>query len=202
MHQTIGVLALQGDFEKHEHMLHQIGIKTTQVRKPSALNECVGLIIPGGESTTQSKLIQLYDLYHPIQSFSQKNLIMGTCAGVILLGTDIDDNRIVPLKLLNISISRNAYGRQIDSFVTYLNIPFIDETQSNNPFKCVFIRAPQITHVGNDVHVLMTNNSQPIMVQAHNVLGITFHPELTDDTRIHQFFVDKAFRRYREINSQ
>ncbi len=202
MHQTIGVLALQGDFEKHEQMLHQIGVKTIQVRKPHALNECVGLIIPGGESTTLSKLIQLYDLYHPIQSFAKKYVIMGTCAGLILLGTDIDDQRIVPLKLLNISISRNAYGRQIDSFVTYLNLPFIDQTQSNDPFKCIFIRAPQITHVESNVHVIMTNNSQPIMVQSHNILGITFHPELTDDTRIHQFFVDRAFVLNNEINSR
>ena len=190
MSQRIGVLALQGDFAKHQAMLRLLRIETVLVKKPKDLHGCEGLIIPGGESTTLTKLIKKCNMYEPIREFTAKHPIMGTCAGAIMVASNVDDQRIEPLQLIDISVARNAYGRQIDSFVTHVDMPFLEGSER---FKAVFIRAPQIRNVGSQVEVLMELHGNPIMVQESNVLAMTFHPELTSDLRIHRYFLEHFF---------
>jgi 5'-phosphate synthase pdxT subunit len=190
MTRKIGVLALQGDFAKPEAMLQLLKNETVLVKKPGELRGCEGLIIPGGESTTLTKLIQKCNLYELIREFAEKHPVMGTCAGSIMLASTVDDHRIEPLRLIDISVARNAYGRQIDSFITQVDVPFL---QGSKRFKAVFIRAPQIKHVGSRVEVLMELHGSPIMVQEGNVLAMTFHPELTSDPLIHKYFVEHFF---------
>ena len=190
MPEKIGVLALQGDFAKHQAMLQLLRIKTIVVKKSKDLHGCEGLIIPGGESTTLTNLIQKCNMSEPIREFTEKHPIMGTCAGAIMVASRVDDQRIEPLQLIDISIARNAYGRQIDSFVTHVDVPFLKESKR---FKTVFIRAPKITNVGSQVEVLMELHGNPIMVQENNVLALTFHPELTNDPRIHKYFLEYFF---------
>jgi 5'-phosphate synthase pdxT subunit len=187
MHKNIGVLALQGDFAKHQTMLRLLKVETVLVKKPEDLHGCSGLIIPGGESTTLTKLLRKGNLYEPIREFARKSPIMGTCAGAIMVSSTVDDNRITPLRLIDISITRNAYGGQIDSFITHVDVTFFKGSES---FKTVFIRAPKIRSVGSQVEVLMELHGSPIMVQGNNVLALTFHPELTNDPRIHKYFLE------------
>jgi 5'-phosphate synthase pdxT subunit len=190
MPQRIGVLALQGDFAKHQKMLRLLSIETVLVKKPEDLTGCKGLIIPGGESTTLTKLMQKCNMYDQIREFAEKHPIMGTCAGAIMVASRVEDQRIEPLQLIDISVTRNAYGRQIDSFVTHVDVPFLRESER---FKAVFIRAPEISNVGSQVEVLLELHGNPIMVQERNVLALTFHPELTSDPRIHEYFVEHFF---------
>jgi len=188
MRQTIGVLSLQGDFAKHEEMLQSLNIETVQVRKTDDLQRCDKLIIPGGESTTLTKLMLRYEFYEPIREFSRSCPIMGTCAGLIMLAAEVDDPRVTPLHLIDISVSRNAYGRQIDSFVTDVNVPFSEETGT---FRAIFIRAPRIQRIGSDVEILTESQGHPIVVRNKNIFALAFHPELTDDPRIHQYFSEQ-----------
>jgi 5'-phosphate synthase pdxT subunit len=190
MPQKMGVLALQGDFAKHQAMLRLLKVETVLVKKTKDLHGCEGLIIPGGESTTLTKLIQRCNMYEPIREFTEKHPIMGTCAGAIMVASSVDDQRIQPFQLIDISVVRNAYGRQIDSFVTYVDVPFL---KGSEKFKTVFIRAPKIKSVGSQVEVLMELHGNPIMVQESNVLALTFHPELTSDPRIHKYFLKHFF---------
>ncbi len=187
MSHTIGILALQGDFAKHEEQFRSLNVDTIQVKKPEALRECDGLVIPGGESTTLTKLIQLYGFYEPIREFAKSRPVMGTCAGLIMVATYVDDERVKPLGLLDISVSRNAYGRQIDSFTTFVDAPFLG---NGKPFRAIFIRAPQIREAGPGVNILMEFQGIPVMVQSKNMFALAFHPELTDDPRIHQYFLE------------
>lgn len=188
MGEKIGILALQGDFAKHQTMLQSLKIETVLVKKPENLDGCAGLIIPGGESTTLTKMLHQGNLNEPIRQFAESNPIMGTCAGAIMVSSAVDDERIKPLQLIDISIKRNAYGRQIDSFITQVEATFL---QGSERFKTVFIRAPKIRSVGSEVEVLMELDGSPIMVQANNVLALTFHPELTNDARIHGYFLEQ-----------
>ncbi|HJO91846.1 MAG TPA: pyridoxal 5'-phosphate synthase glutaminase subunit PdxT [Victivallales bacterium] len=187
MKRLIGVLALQGDFAKHQKMLVNSGVDTVQVKTVYDLNKCDGLVIPGGESTTLTKLIKAYDLYEPIRKFAEGKPVMGTCAGLIMLANNVDDSRVKPFGLLDITVSRNAYGRQIDSFVDDLDIKFVNEKEDD--FKGVFIRAPKILEVNDSAEVLIYHNNSPVMVRQNNIIGLSFHPELTDDTRIHEYFL-------------
>jgi len=171
-------------------MLQSLDVETVLVKRPEDLLSCVGLIIPGGESTTQTKLIDTCNLYEPIRQFADKYPIMGTCAGAIMVSSTVDDPRVKPLKLIDISICRNAYGRQIDSFTTHVDMEFLHNSKK---FRTVFIRAPKIRNVGSHVEILMELQGSPIMVQEDNVLALTFHPELTDDPRIHQYFLEHFF---------
>lgn len=188
MSQTIGVLALQGDFAKHEERFRALQIDTIQVKKPEELQKCDGLVIPGGESTTLTKLMELYGFYEPIREFAKNHPVMGTCAGLIMVATHVDDDRVKPLCLINISVSRNAYGRQIDSFTTPVDAPFLG---NGKPFRAIFIRAPQIQEVGPGVEILIELQGKPVMVRDNYILALAFHPELTDDPRIHQYFLKK-----------
>jgi 5'-phosphate synthase pdxT subunit len=188
MSQTIGILALQGAFAKHEERLRSLNANTLQIKTPEALQKCAGLIIPGGESTTLTKLMRKYGFYEPLREFGKTRPVMGTCAGMIMLATQVDDERVAPLQLMNISVSRNAYGRQVESFITHIDVPFLG---NGVPFRSIFIRAPQIREIGLEVETLIEFQGKPVMVQQENILAVAFHPELTDDLRIHQYFLEK-----------
>jgi len=180
----IGVLALQGDFREHIEMLKKCNIGTALVKLPEDLKDINGLIIPGGESTTIGNLMQRYDLDKAIiKKHNQGMALYGTCAGAILLAKNIVGSEQPRLNLLDISIKRNDYGRQIDSFETELNIENI------GMFNGIFIRAPIIEKTNNAVKILSDFHGKPILVQKDNILAGTFHPELTDDKRVHEYFV-------------
>lgn len=183
---TIGVLAIQGDFQEHISMLNKIGTSTKEVRLAHQLENLDGLIIPGGESTTIIQLIDIYELRNPIVNKVNSGMaIWGTCAGMISIAKTLTDKRPKPLQLMDIEVTRNAFGRQIDSFETYLEIKNID----GPPVKGIFIRAPLVTSIGKGVEVLSKIDSEnPVMVLQNKMLATAFHPELTEDTRIHEFF--------------
>lgn len=182
----IGVLAMQGAFIEHERALQRIGVETVQVRKKEQLQEIDGLIIPGGESTTIGKLLKFFDLDDLITQRVKEGMpIFGTCAGLILLAKDIADSNQDRLGFMDIAVQRNAFGRQVDSFEVPLNIEGIE----GDPVLSVFIRAPYVTEVHGDVQVLAEHAGKIVMVRQGNCLGCAFHPELTEDDRIHRYFV-------------
>tara|TARA_S200000501_G_scaffold363744_1_gene394996 strand:- start:346 stop:930 length:585 start_codon:yes stop_codon:yes gene_type:complete len=183
----IGILALQGDFHEHQVCFNKLNVETQLVRSVSDLNLCDSLVIPGGESTTISKLLNISNLDSEIIIKSKNGMpLWGTCAGLILISDKIIEEDPSPLKLINVKTSRNFYGRQVDSFVEKIDL-FSDEIE----FEAIFIRAPKIIEIGKNVDILATtNNNSPVAVQSKNILGTTFHPELTDDLRIHQHFIE------------
>lgn len=181
----VGVLALQGAFIEHAKRLSELGVEPVQVRLPEQLDSLDGLIIPGGESTTIGKLATTYGLIEPLRQFAQAKPTWGTCAGMIFLANDIGIDRQPILGLMNIKVNRNAFGRQIDSFETDLDIKGLE----GEPFHAVFIRAPVVTEVGENVDVLSTlNDGRIVAVQQERLLATAFHPELTDDNRMHRYF--------------
>lgn len=182
---TIGVLALQGDFKEHIEMLRKCNVSAAEVRLPDDLKEMDGLIIPGGESTTIGNLMQRYNIDKEIiKRHKQGMAIYGTCAGAILLAKDIVGSRQTRLRLLDISVKRNDYGRQIDSFEAELKVDKIGKVRG------VFIRAPVIEKVRNGVRILSKLDNNPVLIQKGNILASTFHPELTNDKRVHKYFMD------------
>ena len=190
----IGVLALQGDFAEHIHMLTRLGAETHEVRLPHQLDDLDGLIIPGGESTTIGKLAVEYGLLEPLKAFGQRKPIWGTCAGAIFLSQDATraKNGQPLLGLMDITIQRNAFGRQVNSFETELSVPALSKiAEDNPPFSAVFIRAPLIESVNeNKVEVLATVDDGIIVAaQQEHLLATAFHPELTEDDRFHQYFL-------------
>lgn len=188
----IGVLALQGAFREHEEVLGSLHIPAVQIRQPEDLQGCDGLILPGGETTTQRKLAQTYGLWEPLAELGRRGLpILATCAGLILLARQIDREPGSSLELLDIDVRRNAYGRQVFSFETLLAVPgFADDFGPSDPFRAIFIRAPRIVRVGEGVKVLATHEGEPVAVEQGNILGLSFHPELTPDIRFHTYFLE------------
>lgn len=189
---TVGVLALQGAFFKHIEMLRKAGAIAVEVRKPQDLIKCDGLIIPGGESTTISKLLSFIGLTDPIKEFSRNKPIFGTCAGLIVMSHEIlgnGGNEVSPqsFDLLNITVERNAYGRQTESFQDEVQIAI--KPSSTTSFPAIFIRAPRIKHVSKDVKVLAEYKGEPVLVQQGFHLGATFHPELSNKSLIHSYFL-------------
>ena len=186
----IGVLAIQGDFAEHIAILRGLGIETQEVRLPHQFRALDGLIIPGGESTTLSRLMTIYELREPIQDMaSGGKAIWGTCAGMIMMASEITEKDPVPLGLMDITVIRNAFGRQIDSFEQDLTIKSLDPV----PYHAIFIRAPIISRVGNDVQTLATlSDGRAVAVQQNHLLATSFHPELTKDPRLHCTFVNMA----------
>lgn len=184
----IGVLALQGGFILHQKILQKLNIHSISVRYPDQLSSCNGLIVPGGESTSISKLIKKFKFIEPIKTFAEKKPVFGTCAGLIVMSKSVNDSKIEKLSILNIDVNRNSWGRQIDSFTKSFNINLNDQIK----YKGVFIRAPKITSVCENVIVLAKVKDEPVLIQDKFHLGTTFHPELTNDTRIHQYFVSLA----------
>lgn len=186
----IGVLALQGDFAEHIVMLKRLNVETSEVRLPEQLNGLDGLIIPGGESTTIGKLAIAYSLMEPLRQFGQRHAIWGTCAGAIFISKDIGRDQPL-LGLMDIKVQRNAFGRQIDSFETDLVIPELKQaTGSDVPYHAVFIRAPIIESVSGDAKVLASvPDGRIVAAQQGHLLATSFHPELTNDTRFHEYFL-------------
>ena len=180
----IGVLALQGDYASHAQALQDIGARSLLVRTKEDLAHVDGLIIPGGESTTFLKLLAREALFEPLQQFVQMRPTFGTCAGCILLAKKVCNPEQQSLGVLDATVERNAYGRQIDSEI------LTEETSlPGGPLEMVFIRAPRIVEVGDRVEVLAWRDGAPILVRERNVLAATFHPELSEDRRIHRYFI-------------
>jgi len=183
----IGVLASQGAFVEHIVMLRQLEVEAVPVRLLGELDGVDGLIIPGGESTSISKLMRDYDLINEVKSLVREGLpIFGTCAGMILLASEISDSDVEPLSVMDIAVRRNAFGRQRDSFEAELSIPVLGE----KPFPGVFIRAPIIVRVNGGVEILASLGDAIVAAREGKLLASAFHPELTDDLRFHQYFLD------------
>lgn len=184
----IGILAVQGDFEAHAAMLQGLGAETVEVRTVADLEGCDGLILPGGESTTQLQFLQEEGLSGAICKFSARGRpVFGTCAGAILLATHVKNPDQPSLGLLDMTVLRNGYGRQLDS-----NIFFGPTELKKDPLEMVFIRGPVIESVAPGVRVLAEHAGKPTLVQKANLLAATFHPELTDDPTVHQHFLQMA----------
>ncbi len=179
---TIGVLALQGDFDAHRRRLEELGAAVVLVKKPEQFDEIDGLVIPGGESGTFLKLLGAAG-FQKLKDFVHAKPTFGTCAGAILLAAEVENPRQVGLGALDIRIRRNAYGRQIDSSIRHGKL-------HGEPLEMVFIRAPKIERVGPGVEVIATEGTDPVAVRQGRVMAATFHPELSTDTRVHQAFLD------------
>ncbi len=183
----IGVLALQGDFEAHSKALQRAGAEPVEVRSAADLEKIDGLVIPGGESSTMLKLLELENMLEPLREFGRRSPIFGTCAGAILLATEVINPSQASLGLMDIAVERNAYGRQLDSRIANLKPEGLE-----GDLEAVFIRAPIIRRVGNNVKVLARYQGDPVLVEQGRHLVATFHPELTADSRIHRMFLDKV----------
>jgi pyridoxal 5'-phosphate synthase pdxT subunit len=186
----IGVLALQGDFDAHRRRLEELGAKVVLVKKPEQLDAIDGLVIPGGESGTFLKLLG-EEGFEKLKRFVRLKPTFGTCAGAILLATEVENPKQSGLGAIDIAIRRNAYGRQLDSSIRegkFLN-PLNDKL-AESPLEMVFIRAPKIERVGPAVEVIATEGTDPVAVRQGTAMAATFHPELSEDTRVHQAFLD------------
>lgn len=184
----IGILALQGAFIEHQQILEDLGAETVQVRLPKHLKDLDGLVIPGGESTTISKLATIYGLIEPLREFAQEKPTWGTCAGLIFLAKDIGIGQETILAVLDAKVDRNAFGRQFDSFETDLAFQGL---ANDSPFHAVFIRAPIVRSVGEGVEILAQLKDDSIVaVRQGHLLATAFHPELTNDNRLHRYFYD------------
>jgi 5'-phosphate synthase pdxT subunit len=184
----IGILAVQGDFAAHAAMLEGLGIETVEVRTPAGLEGCDGLILPGGESTTQLQFLQEEGLAETIKKFAAEgHAVFGTCAGAILLATDVENPKQESLGLLDMTVLRNGYGRQIASDVFSAKSTLKDE-----PLEMVFIRGPIIERTAPGIEILAQHAGKPAIVQKGRLLATTFHPELTSDTTVHEYFLTLA----------
>ena len=185
---NIGISAIQGSVIEHKRALEKLGVKVIEVRLPDYLKNLDGIILPGGESTTQSKLLRRFKLFNPLKKLIKNGLpVWGTCAGAILLAKEVVGQNPPPnFGVMDIVADRNAYGRQIDSFETELAISF---QQSAISFKGIFIRAPKLDKLSDDVQVLSKYKSENVMLRQKNMLVSSFHPELTEDLRVHEYFV-------------
>lgn len=183
---TIGILAVQGAFAEHEAMFRELGAETSLIRKSSDLEKPMdALVLPGGESTVQGKLLHELEMFHPIRDMIKNGLpVMGTCAGMILLAERLDDDPVVHLGLMDITVRRNAYGRQLGSFVARES--FADK----GPVDMTFIRAPFITDAGKDVEVLSVVDGNIVAARQKNMLALSFHPEVTKDLTVHRYFME------------
>jgi 5'-phosphate synthase pdxT subunit len=180
------VLALQGDFREHARILGRLGVEARLVRRGSELRGIDGLVIPGGESTTIGKMAERYDLVEPLREVVRAGIpTLGTCAGMIFLAKSTTGEPQTLLEVLDIVVERNAFGRQLESFETSLPVAGIAR-----PVEAVFIRAPLVEKVGSDVEVLAAIDDKPVMVKQGRIVATSFHPELTDDTAVHEMFLE------------
>jgi 5'-phosphate synthase pdxT subunit len=186
---TIGVLAVQGDVREHVRVLTELGAHAYGIRRPTELANLDGLVIPGGESTTMDKLVRAFDLYHPLRRLIAEGLpVYGSCAGMIMLADRLAEPRPGQQTLggLDVTVRRNAFGRQVDSFEEDLDLAGIE----GGPVRAVFIRAPWVEEAGDDVEVLARAAGRIVAVRQGPLLATSFHPEVTGDTRVHELFVD------------
>ena len=181
---TIGVLAIQGDYEAHKARLEQLGADVTLVRKPEQLDSIDAIVIPGGESSTFLNFLAEQGFLAKLKDFVSTKPTFGTCAGAILLAKEVENPPQQSLGALNIRIRRNAYGRQVDS-----SIREVDTKLNGGPLEMVFIRAPKIVEAGKNVEVLASEGGDPVLVRQGKIMAATFHPELSSDTRVHQEFL-------------
>ena len=189
----IGVVAMQGSFAKHAHSMGQLGIPCLAVRRAEDIEKVDALILPGGESTTMTTLLENEGLWEPLNQALERLPVFGTCAGAILLGRQIDDDRVRCFNKIDYKALRNAYGRQIESFTTSLIIP----KMNYHDFHAVFIRAPKFIEIGDQVESLAVYGAEQVLLRQGHVLSASFHPELTDNSIIHQYFVDEVVLKYR-----
>ncbi|QTA38141.1 pyridoxal 5'-phosphate synthase glutaminase subunit PdxT [Thermosipho ferrireducens] len=183
---VIGVSGIQGDFREHKTMLEKMGIKTMVVRTPEELDKVDGLIIPGGESTTMIRIMKMVNLYDALKAKIETGFpVFGTCAGMILLSNEVTNFKQDSLKAINIKIERNAYGRQVESFETDIEIKGF-----NSKFRAIFIRAPKVVSYDENIEILATFENSPVLLKQDNILVASFHPELTNDTRVHEYFLN------------
>ncbi len=185
--EKVGVLAIQGDFAEHCKILRDLGVQAPEIRLPDQLDDVDGLVIPGGESTTITKLMEIYGLVDPIKRFVQSGRpLWGTCAGMIVSSRNVIGDVLVPMDLIDLDVRRNAFGSQIDSFEADLPVPILGDP----PFHAVFIRAPWIERMGPSVELISRlRDGTPVAARQENVLVTSFHPELTNDTRFHNLFI-------------
>ena len=188
---TIGLLALQGDYNAHQRVLRELGAQTKLVRAPADLENLDGLILPGGESTTMGRLLDRYALRAPLVERLQNGLsAFGTCAGLILLARELENTSTNfaqrSLGVLDVRVARNAYGTQVDSFETAVEVPVLNET-----VRAVFIRAPQIRTVGAGVEVLARHDGVPVLVRQNQIMAAAFHPEIAGETRLHKLWLEE-----------
>lgn len=188
----VGILALQGAFREHQKILEILGQRTVLVKKPSHLEAIDGLVIPGGESTAISLLIDKYDLKKPLKKFMSAHPVFATCAGLIILAKEVEGGKVC-IPMLDIIVKRNAFGRQVDSFEEELDIPILGEA----PYPGIFIRAPWIKKTGKNVEVLAKYNQKTVGIRQNNIIVTAFHPELTIDTRFHQYFISMVRKEVR-----
>ena len=195
----IGVLELQGGYALHHNLLKKIGLNSLPVKSVDDLKQSDGLIIPGGESTTLSLLMRKYNLREAIISFAKHNPVLGTCAGLILMSKDVDDERVDPLGLLELSVSRNAYGRQIHS--SKKKICFQYNFANEIELYSTFIRAPKIKYIGENIDIVAKHENLPVAIFAKNLLGLSFHPEIDGIDIFHKMMFDKTSKfYYRNMN--
>ena len=200
---TIGLLALQGDYNAHQQVLHELGALTKLVRVPADLEGLDGLVLPGGESTTMGRLLDRYELRAPLTERLNRGLpALGTCAGLILLARELENTSTNfaqrSLGVLDARVARNAYGTQLDSFETELQVPVLGEA-----IRAVFIRAPQIREVGADVEILARHEGVPVLVRQNQIMAAAFHPEIAGESRLHKLWMDSIFvNQAREIEGE
>lgn len=184
----VGVLALQGDFSKHIEVLNSLGVETREVRKPQDLENCDGLIIPGGESTVMLRQLDFIHMREPLMAFAEKKPLFGTCAGLIIMSQHVQSSSLQPLKLLDVEVERNAFGRQVESFQSFITLEF--EPEHIKLFPAFFIRAPRIRVCGTGVQILAKLKEEPILVRQGHHLGASFHPELTANPQVHEYLIE------------
>ena len=180
----VGVLSLQGDFERHGRALETLGVEPVRVTLPGDLEDVQALVMPGGESTTMLRLLETTGLRAPLEAFVRARPVLGTCAGLILLAREAGELPAPPLGVLDVAVERNAYGRQIDSFSAEVEVPAV-----GGSFAGVFIRAPRIRSVGSGASVIARRGEEPVGVRQGLAVGLCFHPELTGDLRLHRWFL-------------
>ena len=185
--ERVGVLSLQGDFERHARSLEALGVEPVRVTLPRDLEGVAALVLPGGESTTMLRLLDATGLREPLEAFARSRPVLGTCAGLILLGAGSDGLPAPTLGVLDVAVERNAYGRQLESFSAEIEAPVLD-----GPFPGVFIRAPRIRRVGPGVAVVAGHHGEPVGVRRGAAVGLCFHPELTGDLRFHRWFLGEV----------
>ncbi len=181
----IGVLGLQGAYAKHFAMLNSLKIKPVNIRWPDELESCDGLIIPGGESTTITKLLKENELQDALVQFAKEKPVFGTCAGMILMAKSVEDSSVQTLNLIDINVDRNGYGRQVHSFIDDLDINL---NGSSFSMRGIFIRAPRMLKIGEDVEIRASVKHEPVLVRHGHHIAASFHPELTNESRIHKYF--------------
>ncbi len=187
--QTVGILAFQGDFEKHARVVEDLGATTRLIRAVEDIDGVDAIILPGGESTTIGKLMHAFGVLVPLRNRIAGGLpAFGTCAGLILLAPQVDEKNQHRLGVLDITVERNAYGRQVDSFEADIDVPAVGA----DPVRGVFIRAPQVVEVQNGIEILARFEHQPVLLRKERILAASFHPELTGDTRIHKYFLEQV----------